>query len=258
MAYNDPEFSFNPNKNFTFDPSKKQINGQSDNPIGVDSNPYIQTCDDNSILAKEAYRQQVDEYAQTFGMTVSYQPIIYNFNTHNFLYGEDPTSGFRYARKVKAIVDLTTYTTFITQYGMMSDADITIYISIRKFKEAWGNIVPLAGDLFIIDDSACDRPLRQSPMVFQVTDKQDHVNPVDYMGGHYVWKITAKRFDYSHEPNAPEEKFLDSASDTKEYGLVDSETQDENLHRQDYEQNVDDFAEKEFKQPKTSVYGNYL
>ena len=120
MAYSDPNFSFNPSKDFSFDPSKKQINGQDKNPIGVSENPYIQTCNDTSVLSKESYRQQVNEYSKTYGQTISYQPVKYNFNTHNFLYGEDPTSGYRYSRKIKAVVDFSSYTTFITKWGMIS------------------------------------------------------------------------------------------------------------------------------------------
>jgi hypothetical protein len=260
MAYSDPNFSFDPKKEFGFDPTQKNI---SDNryPADVNQNPFVPTCSDQSNQVKEIHRQQISEYANLYGQTISYQPVKYNFNTHNFLYGEDMISGYQYSRKMKAIIDFSSYTTFLTKFGIMSDSDITIYIPIREFERVWGPskgvTYPLAGDLFLIDDEACDRPLGQSPMVFEVTDKEDKIKPVDFMGGHYVWKLVAKRFDYSYQPNAPEERFLDDeSSDNKQFGrLPGGENPPDMSSTGD---DVDVFAKKEFDNKESSTYGKYL
>jgi len=261
MSYGNPNFSFNPKMGYSFDPSGNNKSAENSNPVPVTDNLYVPKCGNNFI--ENNHKQQYQEYVNNYGQTVSYQPVKYNFNTHNFLYGEDPTSGYFYARKVKAIIDFNSYTTFLTKFGIMSDADITIYIPISEFSRAWGSpqgeTYPLAGDLFMIDDSACDRPLGQSPMVFEVTDKDDKIKPVDFMGKHYVWRLTAKRFDYSYEPNAPLERFLsENTSDSKEYGRLPGGANPPDLSGKDYD--VDDFANKEFKLPdkEQSVYGKYL
>lgn len=257
MAYSDPNFSFSPERQFSFDPSHQGINGQTQSP----ESRYVPACNDTSNLIRQTYRDQVTEYANTFGQVISYQPVTYNKNTHNFLYGQDPVSKYKYARKMKAIIDFTSYTAFLTKFGLMSDAEITIYIPIDEFERAWGpssgDTYPLAGDIFYIDDEACDRPLGQSPKVFEVTDKEDSIKPVDYMGGHYVWKLQAKRFDYSYEPNATEEKFLDDGpEDTKEFGRLPGGENPPDVSKKGYD--PDEFALKEFDNAESGIYGKYI
>jgi len=261
VSYSTEHFSFNPTFDYSFDPSGKNRSGTGNSPVAVTDNLYVPKCGDN--LIEQSHRDQYLEYARNYGQTISYQPVKYNFNTHNFIYGEDPTSGYHYARRMKAIIDFSSYTTFLTKFGIMSDADITIYIPISQFNQVWGSpqgeTYPLAGDLFIIDDSACERPLGQSPMVFEVTDKDDKIKPVDFMGKHYVWRLQARRFDYSYEPNAPVEKFLsENSGDTKEYGRMPDGDNPPDISTKEYD--VDEFAVKEFKVPakEQSIYGSYL
>jgi hypothetical protein len=258
VAYSDPNFSFSPERQFTFDPNHRGTNGSS----GTIPSPYVPSCNDQTSQVRKIYREQVAEYANLFGQVISYQPVKYNFNTHNFLYGQDPVSGYHYARKMKAIVDFSSYTTFLTKFGIMSDVEITIYIPIPEFERVWGPssgiTFPLAGDIFYIDDSACDRPLGQTPMVFEVTDKDDKIKPVDYMGGHYVWKLQAKRFDYSYEPNATEEAFLDDGpGDTKEFGRQPGGENPVDISHKEYD--VDEFAQGEFDNTEAgNTYGKYM
>lgn len=259
MAYGNAT-SFNPIKDLSFNTNGKNVSIPN-TPFGITENPYVPSCSTQSNLLKETHHQQTETYANLYGMTITYQPKKYNFNTHNFLYGEDPTSGYHYARKLKAVINFTSYTTFLTKFGIMSDAELMVYIPIRMFERVWGpskgKVYPLAGDIFMIDAEACDRPLGQTPMVFEVTDKEDKINPVDYMGGHYVWKLTCKRFDYSYEPDAPEERFLDEESgDTKEFGRLEGGANPPDLSNKPWD--VDDFAKKEFDNKNSSTYGNYL
>lgn len=261
MAYSDPSFSFNPSRSDSFDPSSpKKITNES-SPIGVKDSVYVPICSNQNNLVKQTYTRQVNEYNNRVGMPIMYQPVKYKFNTHNFIYGEDPTSGFHYARPMKAVISFSSYASFATKWGIMSDADMIIYIPIAHFEQIWGptqgEIFPLAGDIFYITDEACDRPLGQTPMIWQVTDKEDRLNPVDFMGGHYIWKLTCKRFDYSYEPNAPEERFLDDeAGDTKVFGRLAGGENPADLSIKEYD--VDDFAKKEFDNRKTNVYGEYV
>src|SRR5690606_37491291 len=141
-----------------------------------------ENCDTNGA-ARDTYRQQVQEYVNNFGQVIEYWTTGYDVNDHNMIYGEDPTAKYRGPRKLKAVIDMTSYTTFLSKFGMMSDLDIVAYIPIDEFTRVWGNVFPNNGDLFQIVDSACDRPMGQSPIVFEVTEKHDSINPVDFMGG---------------------------------------------------------------------------
>ena len=260
MPYQDSNFSFNPVKAATLNPAKNTVGG-NDSPLSVNQSLYVPTCNSTSLL-KEVYHNQVAAYANNYGMPITYFPVKYNYSKANFIYGEDKISGFHVGRVMKAVIDFASYSSFLTKFGMMSDADITITIPIREFSKIWGDpagegIYPLAGDVFYINDSACDRPLQQSPMVFEIADKEDKIKPVDYMGGHYVWKLTAKRADYDYMPNMPEERFLDSeASDSKEHGRMPGGDNVPDMSYKAYD--VDDFAKKEYDNIESSIYGKYL
>lgn len=261
MAYLN-SISLNPNKDFSFNPNNIKENASGNtSPVSIKNNPYVPTCDDQESIMIKNHHDQVGNYVNQFGQTISYQPVKYNFNTHNFLYGEDPTSGYHYARKLKAVIDFKSYTTFLTRFGMMSDAELIVYIPIHEFEKIWGPskgvIFPLAGDIFIIDNSACDRPLGQTPMCWEVIEKEDKINQTDFMGRHYYWKLTCKRFDYSYQPGATPERFLDESSgDSAEFGRLAGGVNPEEMGTGSGD--ADAFAKQEFDQPKNSVYGDYL
>lgn len=250
MAYDVPGFSFDPSLS-------NKANGLNDPGIGVNQNPYVPECD-SSLNIRSNYQAMTQSYAQSFGQRISYWSTGYNINNHNSIYGEDPTAKYRGPRKIKAIIDFTSYNTFITRFGIMSDLDIVIYIPIAAFREVWGNVYPLAGDLFSIDNSACDRPLKQSPIVFEVTEKHDSMNTVDFMGGHYIWKITARRYDNSYEPGAPSERFLGGPTEGGDYGKTESTIDNPIVIPAPYPQNVDELAKDDFNSPDTSIYGTFF
>ena len=256
MAYDVP-FIFNPKNINSFDPKNKKADLNTD--IEIENNPYVPKCDDTVSLVKENFRGMAENYAQNYGMTISYWSTGYDTENDNGLYGENPTAKYRGPRKLKAVIDLQSYTSFLTKFGIMSDLDIVIYIPIRAFKNVWGSVVPLAGDLFQIDDASCDRPLGQSPLVFEVTENHDSINPADFMGGHYIWKITAKRSDNSYEPGAPQEKFLGGPVDTDSYGKIESSIDSEPTIIDNHAANdVDAEAKENFDNPNDSVYGKYF
>lgn len=246
MAYDIP---------FDFNPNKKTIDATTD--VGVDENPYIPVCEDSDLLIRENHREMNKNYAQNFGMTIKYWSTGFSTDNYNPIYGEDTTARYRGPRKLKAIIDFQAYSTFISKYGMMSDLDIQVYIPIKEFQRIWGDVYPLNGDLFQIEDSACDRPLLQEPMIFEITEKHDSINPADFAGGHYVWKITAKRYDDSHEPNAPDE-FSKSPVNTDEYGVIDSENGETEIVDDDSTHDVDEDAKEDFDNPNDSIYGGYF
>lgn len=248
MSYKVP-FIFNPG-------SSSPTLGIGQTGLPVDKNPYNPSCLDENQNVKNNYRAMADNYAQMYGRKISYWTTGYNLTNHNPLYGEDPTAKYRGPRTLKAIPDMQSYSTFLTKFGIMSDLDMILYIPIPEFQRVWGNVFPLAGDLFVIEDTACDRPLGQSPMVFEVTEKHDSINPTDFMSGHYIWKINAKRMDYSYEPGAPQELNAGGPVDSDSYGKIESTLEEPEITINPSE-NVDDEARKNFDNPSSSVYGKY-
>lgn len=251
-------FTFNPLKSTTGFNPQFNINS-SETPDNI----FLPKCGQTS-LAKENYHRYVKEYADRYGMTISYQPVAYDQNTHNPVYGENAVSGQYNARKIKAVVDFKEYSAFLTKFGFQSSETLTVYIPIREFNRVWGtpdvsDVYPLAGDIFTIDDSACDRPLGQSELVWEVIEKTDlHTGTVDFLSGSYVWKCDCKRFINSYEKNIPEEKFLDEASkDTEEFGRLPGG--DNPARMSPKISGVDDFTKSNFDNSKiSSGYGKYI
>lgn len=257
MAYNVP-FSFEPKSSFSFNSNKRKVEDLGQTGIPVDQNRYVPTCYDSVSNVKNNYRGLAENYASNYGMEISYFSTGYNIEDSNKIYGENPTAKYRGPRKIKAIIDFQSYNTFITKWGVMSDLDIIIYIPIKSFQDVWGSVYPLAGDLFLIDDSSCDRPLNQSPIVFEVTEKNDSINPADFMGGHYVWKIQAKRYDNSYEPGAPQENSLGGPVDSAEYGKIESSIEEVEINDSKDNHDVDKDAKEDFDSPNSSIYGKYF
>ena len=81
------------------------------------------------------------------------------------------------------------------------------------------------------------------------------------MMGHYVWTITAKRYESSAETNAPEERGNDQVYDNTFSGklssiLFPSLTSDEKI----YSDNADDLSQDtvyDMDNTDNSVYGQY-
>jgi hypothetical protein len=194
------------------------------------------------------------------GLRIDYWVHGYSFETHDFLFGEDPTAKFSPPRRLRAAGEYTTATNLLTKFGIMGSHDVELYISRVDWENIWGKkVVPKMKDLFRVVDSSCDRPEGQPPLIFEVLDKYDRANDVDFLGGHYVWKITAKRFLYSYEPNAPDETGgkTDSPTDTDFIGKFFPEPK---IEPKPYPETADKEASKDFKRPdaKDNPYGNYL
>lgn len=124
------------------------------------------------------------------------------------------------------------------------------------------------------DPETFSKLLRGAP-VFEITDIRDQNLTMQYnpLMGHYVWIISAKRFDYSYQPNAPREPGSNQVSDETRTGLISSVPGNTGWPRPNpiipipeddkrYDQNTEDEAEKIWdytNNPKSddSIYGGY-
>lgn len=111
------------------------------------------------------------------------------------------------------------------------------------------------------DPSTFNNLIRGAP-VFEITERRDEnlTMQINQLGGHYIWILHAKRFDYSYQPNAPREPGSDQVSDETLYGKLSGGT---NYPEKDktYTDNTDDAAENNWSYIKrgnnTNVYGGY-
>jgi hypothetical protein len=264
MAYN---INFTPQRakrdGFLQSPTESYPYNTSNPYIGNDSvgSLYVPNCENNKYQTARL-KDYWTNFIANFGVRVEFFSNAYDLKEHNFLYGEDPLSGFHPPRILKAYVEVTNESRLLAKFGIMTENDATLLIPISEFQRVWGTTPPKIGDVWRVMDGACDRPEGQTPKVFQISDKIDTLNPVDFLGGHYVWKLTSKRFDFSYEKNAPEEKEMGGLSDVPFFGqLFPEDKTDETKPYPDKTDNVDEKAKEDFDnsdRDKAYPYGNYL
>ena len=232
------------------------------------------------LLFSNYWREQINLY----GTKVKY--FVNRFNTlsgDNF-YGEDPNRSF--ADPVDTIIAVTLNEDAITlsKFGFDSDDAITGYIHISSFQSSFEDlssfdlsasnfspivVEPKAGDVFQLSEYGDDRPSNRQAKYFEVTEKQDQdIAEINQVGGHYVFKIQAKRLDYSFEPNIPFNNLTSNISGNAQVyedsfagraaGGVNEQSQ---AKKDGYDQyNVDDISKTDvfdMSDNPDDVYGDY-
>jgi hypothetical protein len=67
-------------------------------------------------------------------------------------------------------------------------------------------VEPKSGDLVQLSPLGCDRPNGRGAKIFEITERVDQdVATLNPLLGHYVYRLKAKRYEYSFEPGAPKE-----------------------------------------------------
>ena len=188
---------------------------QSDDTCFRFTNKSNENSANERLLFSNWWREQINLY----GVKVSYFVNRFNTLSGDNLYGEDPNRS--YADPVDIVIAVTLNEDAITlsRFGFDSDDAITGYIHISSFESTFENlssfdlsasnihnypVEPKAGDVFQLSEYGDDRPANRQPKYFEVTEKLDQdIAEMNQLGGHYVFKIKAKRLDYSFEPNVP-------------------------------------------------------
>lgn len=215
------------------------------------------------------FREQIFKY----GVDVKYYINGFTLSAMNLLYGEHPTQVYSEPLIIKAYVELEEGVS-LTQFGMASDDQITAYVSITDFiglsalsganwSQTGQRVEPKADDLMEITALGCDRPGDRGAKIFIITEAldqsvQDGINPIM---GHYIWKLTAKRYETSMETNAPMEEGNDQVYDNLQSGKLSSLmypalTSVEKV----YDQDVDTISQTEvynMDNTNNSIYGEY-
>lgn len=180
------------------------------------------------------FQTQFDELINNFGVEVNYYVNGFNYNEMNMLYGEHPLQVYAGPFTLKAFIELEEILN-LSQYGYNAEDTLTFYITISNFTLVMSQsaafyaannqrIEPKADDLVEITALGCDRPGNRGAKIFRLTEAldqsvQDGINP---LMGHYVWKMTAKRYETSHETNAPQERGNDQVYDNTFAGKLSS------------------------------------
>lgn len=172
----------------------------------------------NNANERENYSKWWKEQIEHYGTSVTYFTHGYSLTSHNFLYGEDPTSKYGKIDNVIMLTDITNDALMLSKFGIMADCDMTAVIHISSFYEKVGcGKEPKAGDLIQLTEYGADRPGGRSAPIYEITERDDeYLQNTNSLIGHYVWYIKCKRFEYSYEPglqSAPNNKQISDAGD---------------------------------------------
>jgi hypothetical protein len=196
--------------------------------------------DNERTLVSGYWQEQINH----FGTEVTYYTHGYTLSTHNYLYGEDPTTPFLSAGPMVMLTDITNDAIMLSKFGIMADCDMTCIIHIDTFQKIFGGYrEPKAGDLIEMVEYGGfgDRPGGRGAPVYEITERDDQnlqFNANQLMG-HYIWVMKCKRWEYSYEPGAPKENLNTQINDDGEYGRMPGGENPQDLTRP-YEQSADD------------------
>lgn len=134
------------------------------------------------------------------------------------------------------------------------------------FESQFYQVQPKPGDVFTLHEYAKGRPAPRGSKHFEVTEVLDQdINRTNPLGGHYVWIIKAKRFEYSFEPGLSPEKASDQVFDSSKNGILSGGSQtpsaDKKYQQQYPHKDINEVSKKQiFDMPKnnpTDIYGGY-
>lgn len=243
---------------------------------------------------------QINQY----GINVHYYVNTFNDDRENqgdWLYKEHPTHRFFGPTTIKIAVKLDEQAAILTQSGFDAQEEITGYIHIKNHyrsfleqEESIGEILfpeveqpftdeqlediqefvePKSDDVICLYEYGCSRPGKRNPLYFELTYVTDQdISEINQLGGHYVYKIVARRLDYSFENGLPDNASPYNQHEGIHYGNIagdddivyDSEgTPDKNIRSdgrlEDYTSDADTDSKDIFDNDKnnTDIFGDY-
>lgn len=176
----------------------------------------------NNANERENYSKWWKEQIEHYGTNVDYFSNSYSLTSHNFVYGEDPTSVFRETPDVVILTDITNDSLMLSKFGIMADCDMTAVVHISSFYEKFGcGHEPKSGDLIRLTEYGADRPGGRSAPIYEITERDDeYLQMTNSLIGHYVWYLKCKRYEYSYEPGVPTGPNNKQINDTGDYGRL--------------------------------------
>jgi|TARA_R110000824_G_scaffold80963_1_gene203407 hypothetical protein len=167
------------------------------------------------------------------GLAINYYVNGFNLSAADLLYGEHPTKNFGTPFDIQMYVELSEDALQLTQFGYDPGDDFVGYVHITTFTttasaaydySAVGqDIEPKAGDVISIPSLGCDRPNGRGGRLYEISERVDQdVSSINPVLGHYVYRLRAKRFDYSFENGLSGEDVNEQVFDNAFAGTLSS------------------------------------
>lgn len=247
-------------------------------PSNIFAGVYNPHCggfaDPSNFQAEQAILGSMyQELINNFGVDLNYYVNGFNLSAMNMLYGEHPLQVYAGPVVIKAYLELQESLS-LTNFGYDAGDDLTAYIAIKDFTNVFAlstdiftnngqRVEPKSDDLLEITALGCNRPGNRGPKIFRITEvlDQDVAGGINPFMGHYVYRITAKRYETSYETNAPQELGNNQVYDNTFSGklssiLFPSLTSTGKV----YPDNIDDLSKNtvyDMSVNDTTIYGTY-
>jgi len=123
-------------------------------------------------------------------------------------------------------------------------------------------IEPKSGDLIQLSPLGCDRPNGRGAKIFEITERTDQdVSSINPLLGHYIYRLRAKRYEYSFEPGAPQEPQNQQVFENSFSGKLSTNIPDESVSdAKSYPFDIDEESKNkvlDMSVNDTDIYGNY-
>lgn len=190
-------------------------------------------------LDQVTFDNQIQSYIAEVGMPCWFYPYLFQQEKMEELTGEHSAAGYGRPVEVIMVLEIKDTPSWVSSLGVENDETVTAWLHIRNFKEKiypilnnpddnrfddynsiyvrnpWQvikndptrkdvytkKIMPKPKDCFQILTIGCDREWDAAAKIWEITNVEDELvsEKLNPAMGHYVWKITAKRYRYSFE-----------------------------------------------------------
>lgn len=177
------------------------------------------------------YDNQIQSYIAENGLPCWFYPYLFQEEKMEELTGEHNSASYARPVEVLMVLEIKDTPSWVSGLGIENDENVTAWLHIRNFKEKiypildnqeddryvdynsiycknpWQEnaylkkIMPKPKDCFQILTVGCDREWDSGAKIWEITNIEDELisEKINPAMGHYVWKITAKRYRYSFE-----------------------------------------------------------
>ena len=193
------------------------------------------SSNDNALVESE-YNDMINNY----GVVVDY--FVHNYDkdgSADNMTGTDLTKKYNYPVQLKMYIKYNPGAVSLAKFGYVSADEVEAIILIKTYTETMSGLkayteygqpcAPKAGDIIKLTNFGKTRPIGMDGKMFICTERLDEDSEINPLGGHYIWRMKFKRFQYDYEgvedspdgsKNVLAEKRNDQASDDSIFGRL--------------------------------------
>tara|TARA_Y100000310_G_C20650342_1_gene799070 strand:- start:896 stop:1627 length:732 start_codon:yes stop_codon:yes gene_type:complete len=156
----------------------------------------------------QTYKQWWKEQVRLYGTSIDYYARNFTLSASDKVYGENTHEGYHPKATFVMLLDLSDGSITYSQYGLVSDDELTAIIDIETYRQnlstyyASASVTePNAGDAFQLIEYGDDRPGGRNGKIFEITERLDEsIGEINQLQGHYVFRLRARRNDHTFLP----------------------------------------------------------